>query len=132
MNSRLSHLQQNATQAPWYIHGKITQGHTEEGQVLGAPGGYGGGGGTIALDRYSRGGRTTIRWDRLMQAEIRAPSGLPVANLADVIHAISFERTRMVHRVEVTTAITGMKEFNRPVGGDVNSVRLSTTLRLLQ
>lgn len=132
LNSRISHLQQALPEAPWYIHSRIPQGHTERGQVLGSAGAYGGGAATIAIDRYSPSGRTTVRWDRLMVGEWINANGLPEAARADVLHAIGVDRMRPVGPTEFTASATLAKEFNRHFTGDAYNLNLSVSVRLVR
>lgn len=113
MNSRLSHLQQVRPQAPWYVHTTITTGHTLRGQLLGSAAGLGGGGSTIAYREYHGGGRTTVSYSRLMQAESRNATGLPEFDRADVLNVLTLERARDIGRGELASSIGVMKEFNR-------------------
>jgi hypothetical protein len=118
INARISHLQQTASQVPWYVHGRITSGHTNRGQALGSAAAAGGGGHVVAWDRYTPRGRTTVRWDRLMQGELLNASGMPDPSGSDVIQAITVERDRMVRRRIVGQKLSIMKEFNRGFRSD--------------
>ena len=70
LNTRLSHLDQGRGQAPWYVHGTtVAQGHTNEGQLLGAVAGYGGGGATAAIDLYRPASRWSFAWNRIQRSE---------------------------------------------------------------
>jgi hypothetical protein len=129
LNSRISHLQSAALQAPWYVHGSIASGHTQRGQVLGAAGGLGGGGSTLAFERYGRDTRTSIIWTRLMQAEFRNAYGLPDPDRADVMHAITFERARRSGPGELTGSVTLVKEFNRQFGSDAFNMNIAGSYR---
>jgi hypothetical protein len=130
LNSRISHLQQADPQTPWYVHGAILQGHTQRGQVLGSAAGYGGGGSSVAVDRYTPDGRTTVRWDRLTQATRRNNFGLPVGDSADVVHALSIERLRTVHRIDLTASATIAREFNRHFANDATNLSVSLSVRV--
>jgi hypothetical protein len=125
LNSRLSHL---SGQTPWYVHGFIRQGHTERGQLLAAPGGYGGGGASFAYDRYSENGRSTIRIDRLLLGEERATSTLPIASDADVSYALRVERARFTRAGEVAVSAGVVREFNRYFGRDAWNLNLTSTV----
>jgi hypothetical protein len=56
ITSRISHLERVRAQVTPYHHTIVRQGHTQRGQVLGAPGAAGGGGFTVSY------GRRTPRW----------------------------------------------------------------------
>lgn len=130
LNTRLSHLGVSAAQTPWYLHTRLRQGHTQRGQVLGSPGGPGGGASMIAVDRYETTGRTTVRWDRLMQAERVAPDGLPEADEADVLHALSVERLRSIGRGEIGINLSAMLDFNRHFSSDRFNLNAGVMYRL--
>jgi hypothetical protein len=117
-NSRISHLAQTATQVPWYIHSLLQAGHTLRGQALGSAALYGGGGVAVAIDRYSPKGRTSIRWDRLAQAELMGGMPLPDPARADVMHALSVEQMRFRAKWQVTGKFGIAKDFNRNFAED--------------
>jgi hypothetical protein len=73
-NSASTDLNRVRVQLPAYTHSPIVQGHTQRGQILGAASGYGGGGATIAVDLYGRGGRMTMTWRRAMREPPRTQS----------------------------------------------------------
>lgn len=125
LNSRLSHL---SSETPWYVHGFIRQGHTERGQLLAAPGGYGGGGASFAYDRYTENGRSTIRLDRLLLGEVLSSSNLPVASDADVSYALRIERARFTRSGEVAISAGVVREFNRYFGRDAWNLNLTSSL----
>jgi hypothetical protein len=54
LNTRVTHLGNVRPELLPYVHGSIVQGHTQLGQVLGAPGGAGGGGFTLSYERHTR------------------------------------------------------------------------------
>jgi hypothetical protein len=54
LNTRITALANVRSQAPAYIQGTIFQGHTQLGQVLGAPGGAGGGAFTLSYEHHAR------------------------------------------------------------------------------
>jgi len=130
VNGRISHLQQTASQAPWYLHTVLRQGHTLRGQVLGSAGLFGGGGATFSIDRYGSRGRTTFRWDRLGIAEFLNGESMPVGERADVIHALSLERMQFMRNMELTVTTTISKEFNRYFERDSYNLNLTAGARL--
>jgi hypothetical protein len=130
MNSRVSHLQQARLQAAWYTHSSMTNGHTERGQVLGSVGALGGGAGSMALDRYSPRGRTTVRWDRIVWGVPLSADGLPLSEHADVSHAVGVERARFTRYGELTLTAMIVKEFNRNFGPDATNLNFSASYRL--
>src|SRR6476469_10516372 len=67
LNTAISHLSRVRWQAPPYIHFPIILGHTQDGQLLGAPSGYGGGAAALHVDVYSPASRLTFTWRRAMR-----------------------------------------------------------------
>lgn len=66
LNSAVTDLNKVRGQSPPYVHFPILQGHTQEGQILGAPAAYGGGSVRLVTDLYSPNGRLTATWARAM------------------------------------------------------------------
>jgi hypothetical protein len=130
LNTRISPLARGRQQAPWYVHTPRTEGQTERGKALASVGGFGGGGTTIALDRYSDGGRTTIRWDRTMRAEnVSGVYGLPNAGLADIMHALGVERVRFTRFGEASLSLTAVWDLNRNFGRDAFNLNSAASWR---
>jgi hypothetical protein len=69
VNGRLSPLSRLRNEVPMYIHGQITEGHTERGQLLGSAAAFGGGGfAAIYADRaVSAGWTLEFRSERTAQ-----------------------------------------------------------------
>lgn len=124
-NDRISHLEAVRPQAPAYIHSHVTQGHTNRGQILGAPDGFGGGGSLLSLDSYTPDGRTSLQWTR----SLRAPVYPAARQAVDVIHALSLERLSFHRRVDFVRGITFAYELNRDFGGDAVNIRANAGLR---
>jgi hypothetical protein len=66
LDSRISHLEAVRGQALPYVHGVVIQGHTELGQILGAPGGAGGGASSVTFTRETPSRAWSIGWTRLL------------------------------------------------------------------
>jgi hypothetical protein len=132
LNSGISHLQQAREQAPWYVHGGQRNGHTNRGQVLGSAGAFGGGASVAAVDRYTPGGRTTVRWDRIANATPLTSQGLPIAGNADVTHAITYERSVFTRRGEFTASGSFAKEFNRHFEDDAFNATIAVGYRVVR
>jgi hypothetical protein len=124
LNSAPSHLVQTRVPAPAYIHAPIRQGHTQLGQVLGAPGGYGGGSGMIALEWLTASGRRTVTWRRT----IREPAAY--AAPLDVVHALTVDALLFRRRIDLTPEATLAYNLNRDGGGDALNLRAALTGRL--
>jgi hypothetical protein len=131
LSTRISRLQQGRVQSPWYIHeGSLMQGHTQDGQLLGAAGGFGGGAATIGVDiaSASRDGpaRWTFEWNRLMRGELRTGDGYPIADGADVMHALSVTRVETRDGTSVSLTAGPVWDFNR----DFTHDRFNFTARI--
>lgn len=124
LNSAASHLSNTRPSTPPYVHTPITQGHTHIGQVLGAPGAFGGGADVVALEWLTSAGRRTITWRRFVQE--------PVATTApkDVVHALTLEWLLFRQRVDLAPEATIAYELNRIATGDALNVRVALTGRL--
>lgn len=125
LNARISHLQQGRGQSPVYVHGVMAQGHTHRGQVLGSHGGPGGGAAVLAGDYYTPGGRITVSWSRLMQAEAFDGVGVPNASEADVMHALGADVRLFRRKFDVTGGVTAVQNFNRNGAGDAFNLNLT-------
>jgi len=118
LNTSISHLDRVREQAPPYVHTPIVQGHTQIGQVLGAPAGYAGGSTSLALDWFSPRGRASVGWRRAM----RAPP--PVSTSAkDVTNSLSVEGITFRRRIDVAPEITLVWNENRNAAGDAFNAR---------
>jgi hypothetical protein len=134
LNTRLSSLEQGRAQAPFYVHvGSVSQGHTELGQFLGAPGGYGGGAATLAVDTYAANGRWTVRWDRMSEAEFRGTdqNATPSPLRADVLHSFGIERVLDQRMVSYSVGARAVWELNRNFVADQFNLNLTAGARLV-
>jgi hypothetical protein len=66
-NALIPAIEQVRPNGPFYIHDPLTQGHTVNGQILGAPALYAGSGSSVRADRYSSSGRLTVRAERIVR-----------------------------------------------------------------
>lgn len=124
LSSGPSHLAATRVPARPYIHAPITQGHTQLGQVLGAPGTYGGGAGMLAVEWLTGGGRRTITWRRTL----REPVDLPAP--PDVINALTVDWLVFRPRVDIAPEATLAYNANRDSRGDALNLRAALTGRL--
>jgi hypothetical protein len=132
LNSRISHLQQQRSQTPWYVHTGQLNGHTHRGQVLGSAGGFGGAASVVAVDRYTPGGRITVRWDRINHATPVTDQGLPVADRTDVFHSVGVERSRFTSFGRLTLGGALIREFNRYFGDDAFNAQVRAELAIIR
>jgi hypothetical protein len=120
MNSQISHLNIVRPQAPPYVHFIETQGHTQLGQLLGAPGGYGGGASSLALDLLDATGRKTLSWQRI----VREPGTSAVAK-KDVMHALTADWVVFRPRIDVKPEVALIYGLNRNGSTDKLNFRLA-------
>lgn len=134
LNFQLPQLSRYRGEGEMYVHGLIRQGHTYKGQMLGADAGVGTGAGSVmAVDRFSREGRWTASWTRIVRREdgdfsaigIRSPRSI------DVSHALGFENTRTFHEMELTGGLTLVREFNRDFKRDATNLNAQFGVRYL-
>lgn len=129
-NARLNSITLGRPQTEFYVHTVVTQGHTQDGQVLGGAAVYGGGGSTIELSRYEKSGRWSLAWVRFGRRQFQTePNGLPDHNRDDVVHALSLERMMIQPRFDVTWGVTAARELNRNFSFDATNIRLTTGVR---
>jgi hypothetical protein len=124
MNSQVTDLTRVRPQTPPYEHSPVVQGHTQLGQVLGAPSGYGGGGAHVAVDFYSPSGRVTFSWRRAM----REPPAVPSAS-HDVTQALSADGVFFRSRVDLAPEGTLVVNPARNGGSRVFDARFRMTAR---
>jgi hypothetical protein len=134
LNFQLPQISRYRGEGEMYVHGLIRQGHTNKGQLLGADAGAGtGAGSVIAVDRFTRNGRWTASWTRIVRRErgnfielgIREPRSI------DVSHAIGFERAAVMRDFELTTGLTYVREFNRDFIRDAANLNALLSVRYL-
>jgi hypothetical protein len=129
LNTRIGPLYQAAPQLSFYVHD--VKGHTERGQVLGAPYGVGGGSFMTSVTRYAAQGSTRFRMGRLMVRESVNSSNGPVPDQAGVIGEIGVSRMRFGsgRRPDITTEVTLSRHYGRPEGQRFNlTLGLTTAL----
>jgi hypothetical protein len=132
MNFQLPQLDRYRNQGEIYAHGLLRQGHTFRGQMLGADVGVGtGAGSVVAVDRFTRDGRWTAKWSRVVRQEngdylvagIRSPRSI------DVAHALGFEMARFMKGFDVTGGLAYVYEFNRDFKADATNLNAQLGVR---
>lgn len=125
MNFQLPQLSRYRGEGEIYVHGLIRQGHTFKGQLLGADVGVGTGAGSVtAVDHFSRTGRWTASWTRIVRREngnyvalgVRSPRSI------DVSHALGLEVSRFLRGFDVTGGLTLVRELNRDFEHDATNL----------
>jgi len=130
-NLQISQLTLARGQTPFYIHGIVTQGHTQRGKILGSPAGVGGAASVLAVDRYHPGGRWTLflsrelRQDRgqFVQTGTLDPRALDV-QLAAGANGLFFRGP-----YDVTAGVTAVYELNRDFQRDVMNLNFTVAVR---
>ncbi|MBA3656014.1 MAG: hypothetical protein H0W69_01530 [Gemmatimonadaceae bacterium] len=104
-----------------YVHTLLRQGHTQRGQMLGAPLGPGASAGSIvAYDRFSADGRFSIIYTRTLNQEAGTffSTGFSSPSAIDVTHALGVERLVFRGAVDFNYGLTFARNFNRNFGSD--------------
>lgn len=105
-----------------YVHYVLRQGHTVGGQPLGADVGLGSGAGsTVAVDRYSVKGRTSVEWTRSVAHERGTyhVNGVIDEKAVDVLHTLSLQALRFNGPVDLTGKLNLTMNLNRYFQSDV-------------
>lgn len=128
VNSQRSHLDQASNQVNGlYGNRSVTQGHTHQGQLLGSPAAYGGGGSVVALDTYTPGGRWSVDWTR---TRLRSPVTVDgVEYGVQVMHSLGAEAVAFRGRVDWFARLRGGLEMNRRPGEDVFNLTAAVGVR---
>ncbi|CAN5350217.1 hypothetical protein BH09GEM1_BH09GEM1_04600 [soil metagenome] len=128
-STRLTHLDNVRLESPAYVHYTITQGHTNLGQILGAPDGYGGDGAFLSIDDYQPGGRTSLQYVRSTRRQVRFAETLPGGPVADVLHSIALERLSFHDHFDFVRNVALVYELNRDLTHDSFNLKASASLR---
>ncbi|MDB4871635.1 MAG: hypothetical protein JWL97_2639 [Gemmatimonadales bacterium] len=132
INYELPTLARNRAEGGVYVHGIITQGHTNRGQPLGSDTGVGTGGGSLIVwDRYDRTGALSLGWTRTIREQKGDfyLTGITDPRASDVQNALTLMRTRYWGSAAVTTGLTVVREFNRDLRADAWNTNLAIDLR---
>jgi hypothetical protein len=121
LNSSISHLANVRQEAPPYVHTPVRQGHTQRGQLLGAPSGFGGGGALVQVNWYDPSGRRGIAWRRI------AVDPTPLVAKRDVMHALTADWLLFRRRIDLQPEATLVYDLNRIGGSDAVNLRTALT-----
>jgi len=130
LNTRMTSVRLLPHEVPLYEHNALRQGHTHRGLVLGAAGGFGGGATTLGYDRYTRGGRRSVTYSRLMRAQY-VVQGVPQVSQADVFHALGVDGILFRGRSALTYELAGVYEMNRHFSADAFNLRAGLGARFV-
>ena len=120
-------------EGPIYGHGRLRQGHTNRGQLLGASAGAGAAAAaTAAWTRYTSRGRTTVTARRIVRSQRGdyPRTGTPDSHASDVILAAGLERMRFGRRVDLSAKLEAMNNYDRNFVADVGNLSLQIAARL--
>jgi hypothetical protein len=131
LNTRVTTPHLAPPENPFYTHSPLGQGHTYLGQALGSAGAFGGGAASVAFDRYSPAGRWSVTWTRLMRGQYLTSelNWVPVAQKADVFHALGLDGIVFRGRTALTYELTGVYELNRNFQRDAFNLRAASGVR---
>ncbi len=122
-NAHISHISKIRPQGVFYYHTKLRQGHTHQGQLLGSPAIYGGGGATVVGSYYHPGGRWTLGWRMVRQSEDVQRGRL--ARSGDAYHTLSAEALRLYGRWELIAGLAGVYNRNRYFEDDAMNLQFT-------
>lgn len=124
LNSAITHIQMVRPESPPYVHSPVVQGHTQRGQVLGAPFGYGGGGVLLATDYFLPNGRISFSWHR----GLREPP-LEQRLRRDVLQVISVDGLYLRGRLDLGPEAALVYNRSRNGGGSPVNARMGFVAR---
>lgn len=122
-----SHLTHVRRQEQFYAHAGTRQGHTLNGQLLGSPAVYGGGGSVVAVERYGPGGHWSVDWTRRRVRETVRPRDLADVN---VVHSLGAETVVFRGALDVAGGVRGSWEMNRHFEDDAFNLSVFMGLRV--
>ncbi|MEO5902893.1 MAG: capsule assembly Wzi family protein, partial [Gemmatimonadaceae bacterium] len=118
-----------------YLHLPLAQGHTQRGQILGAPVGVGSGSAQmIAFERYTPGGKMKTFLSRVTQREHSLVeqaylSGEPFTKGVDVMNSIGAEMSRFLGPFDISGKVVFTDNLNRYFNSDVSNLNVGLTVR---
>ena len=133
VNYQLSTLARIRDEGFVYVHSTLRQGHTNQGQLLGASPGVGAAAASmISWTRYSRTDRTSITLRRIVRDQRGSffTTGVVDPRSSDVIVAAGLERMRYGRNVDLGARFEAMDDLNRNFSRDVGNLNLQLTARL--
>jgi hypothetical protein len=98
-----------------YQHSAVVQGHTQRGELLGAPDLYGGAGLRVAYENFTPEGRRSVTFQRSLQGQaIPVVTATGVATRpADVLYSLRFEQLRFYGGRDYTVTVIPSYNLNR-------------------
>jgi hypothetical protein len=134
INYEAPQLTRFRSQGAVYVHYVLRQGHTVNGQPLGADVGLGSGAGsTFAVDHYTADGKTSIEWTRAVAHERGSYylNATPDPKAMDVLQTISLQALRFRGPVDFSGKLNLTMDLNRYFQSDVFNagIQLGTSIR---
>jgi hypothetical protein len=125
LNARTTHLAQVRSQAPFFIHTGVRQGHTQRGQILGSPSAFTGLGSVVGFDQYVPGGRWGVAWTRSLRDTPAPPPGSSgTGDGAEATHALQAERLFSRGKFDITAGGAAVYQLNRNFADDAFNLSL--------
>lgn len=122
INFQPSGLIEHRGEGGTYEHPIMKQGHTQDGQLLGAPVGVGSAAGsTIELERNARdGSHFAVTWTRILRQETGRYwiTNVQQPRMIDVSHALGVERGFRMRELLVTAGVQAVYELDRDYQSD--------------
>ncbi|MDP3772823.1 MAG: hypothetical protein Q8Q85_00995 [Gemmatimonadales bacterium] len=123
MNARVTNLQRGGRgESPLYVHFQQPQGHTQYGQILGAPDGYGGASSFLAVDFLHPKGRWSVAWNRSVrgtQGPYLSDGSVDPRGGIDVVHSVAVEGLLFREAFDLSGGLTAALDLNRNFRRDV-------------
>lgn len=120
---------------PPYLHGIVTQGHTNRGLFLGSPEAFGGAAWRAGLDQFTAAGRTSYTIERNLRMDwVRDTATFSGASHPDVQWSAGAERMRFAGKRDYTVSVLATMNFNRNLQASHNvfNVRAALSVRGLR
>ena len=119
MNARITNIERGLRgESPLYVHNQQRQGHTQYGQILGAPDGYGGASSFLAVDFLHPKGRWSVSWNRSLRGT-DGPYGSVQPRGIDVVHSVAVEGLLFRGAFDLSGGLTAALDLNRNFRRDV-------------
>lgn len=119
MNARITNIERGSRgESPLYVHASQRQGHTQYGQILGAPDGYGGASSFLAVDFFHPKGRWSVSWNRSLRGT-DGPYGSVQPRGIDVVHSVAVEGLLFRGAFDLSGGLTAALDLNRDFRRDV-------------
>ena len=134
VNGETSHQERGtrgfAVPIPPYTHGRVTQGHTLNGLLLGSPEAYGGAAWRLGLDEYTPAGRQSVSLERSLRFDWLPTRTDATQVRPDVVYAVRLERLRFHGRSDYSFALIPAVDLNRNLVAGRNVFNLTAVITM--